>query len=123
MITIQPGFPDNVVALACEGQVTRKDYDDILVPAVEAALARHQKLRLYYDIGPGFTGMDPGAMWEDFLVGMQHLMRWERVAVVTDVPWIAHTVNAFRFLMPGKVRVFTGTDRKVAQDWIAAADR
>jgi hypothetical protein len=25
-------------------------------------------------------------------------MRWERVAVVTDVTWIAHVVSAFRFL-------------------------
>ena len=31
----------------------------------------------------------------------------ERVAIVTDVGWVRHTVNALRFLIPGEVRVFT----------------
>jgi hypothetical protein len=77
--------------------VTRKDYDDVLVPAVMAALQQHEKVRLYYEITPQFSGMDPGAIWEDFIVGIEHLLRWERVAVITDVAWIRHTVNAFRF--------------------------
>ena len=106
MIRILSGFPENVVAVACEGRVTRKDYDDVLVPAVTAALQRHEKVRLYYEITPQFSGMEAGAIWEDFRVGMEHLLRWERIAVVTDVAWIRHTVNAFRFLLPGKVRIF-----------------
>ena len=48
-----------------------------------------------------FAGIDPGAMWEDFKVGMEHFTHWERVAVVTDVEWIKHTVRFFSFLMPG----------------------
>ena len=31
MIKILSQFPGNVVAIACEGQVSRKDYDDVLV--------------------------------------------------------------------------------------------
>ena len=57
MIRILSGFPPNVVAIACEGRVTRKDYDDVLVPAVTAALQRHDKVRLYYEITPQFSGM------------------------------------------------------------------
>jgi hypothetical protein len=40
MITILSGFPDNVIAIACQGRVTRKDYDDVLAPAVTATLAQ-----------------------------------------------------------------------------------
>jgi hypothetical protein len=43
MIRILSRFPENVVAVACEGRVTRKDYDDVLVPAVTATLQRHEK--------------------------------------------------------------------------------
>ena len=118
MIRILSGFLSSVVAIACEGRVTRKDYDDVLVPAVTAALQRHDKVRLYYEITPQFSGMDPGAMWEDFIVGMEHLLRWERVAVITDVAWIQHTVNAFRFLLPGKVRIFGGGETAAARAWI-----
>jgi hypothetical protein len=120
MIRISSGFPDNVVAIACEGRVTRKDYDDVLVPAVKAALQRHQKIRLYYEITPQFSGMEAGAIWEDFIVWIETLLRWERVAVVTDVGWIRHAVNAFRFLMPGKVRDFGLEEADAALEWIVA---
>jgi hypothetical protein len=121
MIRISSGFPDNVVAIACEGRVTRKDYDDVLVPAVKAALQRHQKIRLYYEVTSQFSSIEPGAIWEDFIVAVETLLRWERVAVVTDVAWIRHAVNAFRFLMPGKVRVFSLDEAGAARDWIVAS--
>jgi SpoIIAA-like len=108
MTRILGGFPENVVAVAGEGLVTRKDYQDVLVPAVTAALQRHDKVRLYHEIRPQFEGMEAGAMWEDFRVGMEHLTRWERVAVVTNIEWIGHTVNALRFLLPENVASLPG---------------
>jgi SpoIIAA-like len=122
MIRILSGFPENVVAVVGEGQVTRKDYDDVLVPAVTTALRRHEKIRLYYEITPQFSGIEAGAVWEDFCVGMEHLVRWERVAVVTDVEWLRHTINAFRFLLPGKIRLFAGSEAAGARAWIVEAE-
>ncbi len=120
MIRLLTGFPDNVLAAACEGQVTRRDYEEVLVPAANAALQRHQKVRVYYEITPQFTGIDAGAVWEDFRVGMGHLSRWERMACVTDVEWIRFAVNAFRFLMPGTLRVFPVNETDEARRWIVA---
>jgi hypothetical protein len=48
MIEILKNFPDNVIALSCKGQVTKEDYDGILVPAILKALKRHDKIRLLY---------------------------------------------------------------------------
>jgi hypothetical protein len=67
---------------------------------------------------PDISGMQAGAIWEDFLVGMEHLRRWEGIAAVTDVARIRHTVNAFRFLLPGKVRIFGGGETAAARAWI-----
>jgi hypothetical protein len=122
LIRILSGFPENVVAVACEGRVTRKDYDDVLVPAVTGGLQRHEKLRLYYEITPQFSGIEAGAIWEDFRIGMGHLLRWERITVVTDIEWIRHAVNVFRFLLPGKVRVFAGSETSLARKWIVASE-
>lgn len=120
MIDPLPGFPDNVLAFACRGRVTRADYETVLVPAVERALARQGRVRLYYAIGGDFAGFDAGAVWEDFKVGMEHLTRWERVAVVTDVAWIRHAVQLFSFLMPAKVKVFPAAEADQARTWIIA---
>ena len=69
MIEILKNFPDNVIALSCEGQVTKEDYDGILVPAILKALKRHDKVRLFYKTSANFTGYDPGAIWEDLKIG------------------------------------------------------
>jgi dihydroorotase len=104
MIEILKNFPDNVVALSCEGQVTKEDYDRILVPAVLEALKRH----------------DPGAIWEDLKIGVEHPTRWERVAVVTDVDWIVQTIRIFSFLMPCPTKLFPPSEFAQANAWIIA---
>ena len=120
MIELISGFPDNVVAVSGKGRITKQDYDTVLVPAVEEALKAHDKVRLYYEIGPSFGGFDPAAAWEDFKVGMEHLTRWQRVAVVTDVDWIKHTMQLFSFIMPGDIRVFSMVEAELARAWLAA---
>jgi SpoIIAA-like len=123
MIELLQGFPEGVVAVAAKGRVTRKDYDDVLIPAVEAAFKGREKVRCYYELGTGFSGMDAGAMWEDFRVGIGHLAGWERIAVVTDVEWIRLAIGAFRFLVPGEIRVFPVADAAEARRWIVADPR
>lgn len=120
MIEQLPNFPDNVVAIICKGRVTKADYDSVLVPAVRDALEKHDKVRIYYEIASDFAGFDPGAMWEDFRVGMEHLSRWERVALVTDVEWIKHTMQFFSFMMPGDIQAFPTSQGDQARDWIVA---
>ena len=95
MIEHLSNFPVDVLAFLCKGRVTKADYDSVLVPVVVEAL---EKVRLYYETSTDFEGIDPGAMWEDFKVGVEHLTRWERVAVVTDLDWIARSMRFFNFL-------------------------
>ena len=118
IIKILEGFPESVVALIAEGQVTRKDYEEVLIPRVNEALARYGKVRLYYELGRSFSGIDAEAAWEDLKIGLEHLSRWERIAVVTDVRWIRLTLNAFRFMMPGRLRVFDADHAADARSWI-----
>jgi hypothetical protein len=116
MIQIIDGLPDNVVGIIAKGRVTNSDCDKVLKPAMESTLKRHDKVRLYYEIGCRF----PGAAWEDLRIGIEHIPQWERVAVVTDVGWVRHTVNALRFLIPGEVRVFTSNEAYEGCAWISA---
>lgn len=122
MIEHLKGFPDNVLAFVCSGRVTKAEYDTVLVPAVRAALKAHDKLRIYYETAANFRGIAPDAVWEDFKVGMEHLTRWERAAVVTDVNWIKHTVQFFNFLMPGQMKIFPRSEAARAREWIVVAN-
>ena len=118
MIELLEGFPANVIAAKGKGEVTGADYDEILIPAVEKTLKEHDKIRCYYELGKDFTGFDAAAVWEDTKIGFEHLSRWERVAVVTDVQWISWTMHAFRFMFP--IRVFSTSQETEARAWITA---
>ena len=116
MIEIVRGLPDNVVGIVATGRVTREECSSVLRPAMERRLRRHDKVRLYYEIGCRF----PGAGWEDLEIGLDRLPQWERVAVVTDTGWVRQTVNALRFLLASEVRVFTSVEADEGRAWIAS---
>ncbi len=121
MIELIEGFPENVLAVSCKGQVTKGDYEQILIPAVEKALQRRDKIRLYYRIGPEFEGIAPSAVLEDVKVGFSHLTRWERIALVTDIEWIRLSMRSFAFLLPCPIKCFALDAESQARQWISAA--
>lgn len=118
MIERLEGFPDNVVAVAGKEQVTKEDYEKVLIPAVEAAFKTHRKISFYYELGPQFVGMEAGAAWEDFKAGVRHFFQWEKMALVTDVDWIRRTISGFAVFMPGELRVFPYAEQAEARAWI-----
>jgi hypothetical protein len=119
MIQSLTGFPKRVLAFVCKGHVTKSDYETVLIPAVEQALKQETKVRLYYQLDAD-SEFDPGAMWDDFKVGMGHLLRWERCAVVTDIEWIRRAASFFSFMIPGTVKIFHLKEALAAREWISA---
>lgn len=41
-------------------------------------------------------------------------------AIVTEKDWLRHSVQIFRFMIPGEVELFDLTQRQAAIDWAAA---
>lgn len=119
MIKALKDFPDDVAAFACHGHVTKADYETVLIPAINAKLETHDKVRIYYEVASDFDGFDPGAMWDDTKVGFRHFLRWERFAVVTDVEWIRQTMKFVGFLMPGEFKVFSSAEADKARRWVS----
>jgi SpoIIAA-like len=114
------GMPDNVVAFRAKGELSSDDYEKVLMPAVDGALAARHKIRLLYVLGEEFDGLTIGAMWDDTRVGFSHITRWEKIAVVTDKDWIRHSVDIFGYLIPGEVKGFTVAEEADARAWIVS---
>jgi hypothetical protein len=119
VIELMEGLPAPVVGLRVGGEVTREDYERVLLPAVAAMHEGHDKIRLLYVIGGDFDGYSAGAIWEDARLGAHSLTAWERAAVVTDVGWIRHLMAGFGWMMPGEIRVFDPRAEGEARAWIA----
>ena len=119
MIEAMHGSPPNVAFARKES--VRNDYKTVLVPAAKRALEQNDQVRLYYEIGRDVSSIGLGTMWEDFKIGVERLTRWERIAVVTDIARIGHTIRPFSSLMPGDMRVCPAAQVVEAQQWTGAA--
>ena len=117
MIELMSDLPDNVLGMTAHGKVTGEDYENVVIPALEARLAKHEKLRLVYHCGDEFEGYDAAAMWDDAKVGLKHLTAWDKIAVVSDVDWIRTMSKTFGFVMPGQVKVFANAELDAARAW------
>lgn len=119
MLETMQDLPAGTLGFIARGQVTAADYENVMVPDVEAAFALNRQLRLLYLIGNDFSGFDPMAMWEDARLGFHHFLGWERVALVTDIAWLRGMAHGMGFLMPGQFRLFNVAQLGEAKRWIS----
>jgi hypothetical protein len=119
MIEQIPNLPAGTLGFRATGIVTAADYENVLVPDIEAAFAINRKVRLLYHVAPGFESFQAGAMWDDAKLGFRHFSGWDRVALVTDVAWLRGLTSAMRFLVPAELRLFADAELEEAKAWIA----
>jgi hypothetical protein len=119
MIRRLGGMPAGVLGFEAVGDVEEDDYEDVIVPAVEAAIAEHGKVRLVYLLGPEFDEYEGEAVWEDIKLGVRHPTSFERIAIVTDARWAARATKLFSVLLPGQARAFPLSDLEAAKRWAA----
>jgi hypothetical protein len=122
MIRLLSDMPTGVLGLEAVDDVEREDYENVIVPAVEAALAEHGKVRLVYVLGPEFDEYEGDAVWEDIKLGVRHATSFDRMAIVTDARWAGPALKVFSVLWPGKARAFPLAELDAAKRWAAADD-
>jgi len=112
------GLPRDVVAVKAVGIITAQDYHDTLVPLVEERLKEHDKLKCLVVLGDDYTTYSGDAAWEDTKFGLRHLRDFSRVALVTDVGWVAKAARLFMPLMPYDFKSFPMEELEDAKSWI-----
>jgi SpoIIAA-like len=119
MIRLLEGLPDHVIGFEAVGKVEAADYESVLDPAVDAAVAANDKIRLLYVLGEEFEGYSSGAMWGDAKLGLKNWTHFEKVAFVSDHRSYVDGVRAFGWLIPGEVKTFSLSESEAARTWVA----
>lgn len=112
-------LPDHVLGVRAKGRVTGEDYRDLLSPALDERLARHERVDFLYHLGPAFTRFTTTALWDDARLGFHHLHDFRRVAVVTDVDWLKPMVAAAAKIVDAELRIFANEELESARAWLA----
>jgi hypothetical protein len=116
-------MPAGAIGFRISGEVTRGDYEDVLIPAIREAIEGGGEIRCFCQVGPDFEGYEAAAMWEDlktgFDYGIGHHSSWKRLALVTDVEWIRHLAALFGWMSPGEMKTFALEEAERAKSWVS----
>jgi len=121
MIERLEDMPDGVLGFKLTGEITRADYDDVLMPAIRVAIESGTKVRALTQIGPGFDGYDKGAVWADVKAGAEWGIgghsSWECIALVTDERKLRKLASIFGWMSPGELKTFKLKELDEAKAW------
>jgi len=118
MIETQGPQPGGVMEIRFTGTITGRDYDEVLIPALEAAIEKSDKLRLLCLFDADFEAFELEAAWDDAKIGLRHWNVFERVAVVADTPWIRQTIRAAGFMVNCPVQLFDVEQADDGRRWL-----
>lgn len=119
MITQQEGRPEGTLEFHFTGKITSEDYKTTLVPAIEDALAEHERVKLLCVMGDEFEGYAFEAVWADTKLGLDHWKGFDRIAVVTEIPWLRGAIKAISFMFPCPVMMFDLNELNDARRWLS----
>lgn len=88
------------------------------MPAVRDVWERGEDVRIVL-VFERFDGMSSRAAWRDLKLGVRHLTRWKRIALVTDLDWMITVTSLFGWMTPGELKRFPVAERDRAIAWVA----
>ena len=106
MIETLQGLPDGVLGFRAVGTVEASDYETVLDPALDAAVARGDKVNLVFVLGDDFERYSLGALWQDARLEGKPAHVWGRIALVTDHSVIGEIIHGISFVFPCELRIF-----------------
>ena len=121
MIDMLPDMPAGVTGIRVSGRLRGDDLREFK-PAMEKLL-KNGEIRIVEVIASDYEGFGPGGLVEDLKLGLgalfQHHSAFKRIAVVTDKEWVADTLHALAWMVPGELALFRLNELKRAKEWAA----
>jgi len=112
-------LPGNVAGFRATGEVTESDFTNTVMPRVKALVDTTGTLNYLLVLDTSIKNFSAGAWFKDAIMGIRHLSKWNRAAIVTDVEGIRTFTRIFSVLMPGEFKGFEHKDLQHAIDWVS----
>jgi hypothetical protein len=123
MMTLIPNLPSNTVGVKATGEITKEDFNSVVMPAVDALGKRTDKINYLLLLETDISHFEPGAWIKDAIMGFKHLFKWNKVAIVTDQKAVEKFTDIFSYAVPGEYKGFSTTELEEAKAWVSAPDR
>jgi stage II sporulation SpoAA-like protein len=121
MIEVLPDMPNGVIGIRVSGRLGGDELREFK-PTMEKLL-QNGEIRIVEVIAPDYEGFGPGGLVEDLKLGfgtvLPHHSAFKRIAMVSDKEWVAHTLHALAWIIPGELAVFRLDEFERAKEWAA----
>jgi SpoIIAA-like len=120
MLTIITDLPENVAGFRATDKINENDYDTILIPAVNAMVAKYNKINFLLVLDTDLTNFSIAAVLKDIEMSIKHYSKWHKVAVVSDSNSLNAFTDIFGSLAPGESKGFVHEQLEEAKQWVSA---
>lgn len=121
MIEMLRDMPEGVIGIRVSGRL-RGDELRAMKPNLQERLDSGE-IRIVEVIPSDYEGFGPGGLLEDLKLGfgtvLPHHSAFKRIAIVTDLEWVAHVLHALAWIVPGELAVFGLDALEEAKEWAA----
>ena len=108
---------DNIVAFRALAVVTNEDFLSVVIPAVEHLVKQTNEINFLLVLDTDIKNFTAGAWLQDALLGLKHLGKWNRAAIITDTQGIKIFTELFSKIMIGEFKGFDKKDYDTAVKW------
>lgn len=119
MIELIDDIPPYVAGFTASGEVSKKDYEEVLIPRVEEVFRQHGHIHFLYVLKTDVGNFTVNAWLKDLMIGVKHFPNWKRMAIVSDQSMVNKISSAISILLPGKTKGFSLENLEEAKNWVA----
>src|SRR5690349_4277061 len=120
MIEIINDIPGNVAGFIAKGKVNKTDYENVVIPAIDALVQRQGNINFLLVLDTDLTDFTAGAILEDISVGLKHFTKWRKMAIVSGSAAINKFTDLFSYIAPGEAKGFTHEQLQEATAWVSS---
>ena len=121
MITnVSTNYPHILVFRFTEG-VNKHQFETIVMDQIKQQIETYDEINLVYILDTELKNFTAGAWFEDALMGLKHLRKWNKCAIVTDKTAIHNFTEFFSNLIPGEFKAFEKLKESEAISWVATS--
>ena len=89
------------------------------MPKVKSLIDKTDQLNYLLVLETSLNNFTMGAWMEDAMMGIKHLTKWNRAAIVSDAESIRNFTNFFSYFIPGEFKGFEHKDLQQAIEWVS----
>lgn len=115
-------LPPNMIGFKAAWKVTKKDFDEVVIPCVEKHVEKMGQINYLLVLGNSVKNLTFLAWLKDALMSLKYLTKWNRAAIVSSSTAILILTKVFSILLPGEFRVFSRENINAAINWVSTGN-